>query len=521
MSNDPSAASAIRVIFNGPALAGIGATTDAGLVPAKYHALPWSPVDKVDVKIADGVETIKYTYPGDAPSGNIKLANAIKTAIYNVDNIYQWESTIGVNNSIPQDVKDIMKRDCVAILFVMMAHGYYDGECREQTKDEKKAIASATIPDGFIDTVLNAEALNRAATFILARMHTKYQTNHVLGGSPMQASVASAVRAFYGISPGVDRDATARAKCDAVANMLHWALHPANERLLIPAVIDGSFITSARVHAHGPKVTALGKEEYFAIRAKTPPASTHHYYVAASAVQHLEPLGILPYMPSVAQMKDIKTGWLLIATHGAKLHPAARYWGLTRISANQKLVEPVCADLGYAVRKLMPNSSLAASPILAKEEALNTQWKAFIDSIRASMDQRGEEMLDQGILEEIKKSIMPTRKDSDEIVSVKRLMIQSTSASSADDADGDQDDDDSEHDEDTRTDEPDQSDDDHDDGPPPGAGASKGGDQQDDSLYESPNRGQSFRGPKPRTRSVSGARAPSPRRRSGSKGLKK
>jgi len=429
---EQNAAAAIRVVFNGPALAGIGATTDAGLVPAKYHALPWSPKDKVKVNIGEGVDTLSYTYEGEAPTGQVKLAHAIKVAVHNVDNIFGWDAAIGVNNAITQDVKDIMKRDCIAIVFVMIAHGYYDKECREMTPGEKNAVASAALPDGMIDNILNTETLNRAATFILARMHTKYQTNHVLGGRPMQASMASAVRAFYGVSPGVDRDNTSKEKASAIATMLHWALHPANERLLIPAVIDGSFIDTAYAHKMGPKVTALGKEEYFSIRAKTPPASTHHYYVAASAVQHLEPLGILPYMPTVAQMKDIKTGWLLIATHGARLHPAARHWGLQRISANQKLVEPVCADLGYAIKKLMPNSSLAASPILAKEEALNSQWKAFVDAIRASMDKRGEEMLDKGIMEDIKRSILPTKGDTAEIVSVKRLMIQASTAPSAD-----------------------------------------------------------------------------------------
>lgn len=96
-----------------------------------------------------------------------------------------------------------------------------------------------------------------------------------------------------------------------------------------------------------------------------------------------------------------------IFIHGAALHPAARYWGLTRQTANQKIVEPLCADLGYAVKKLMPVSSLAASPILAKEDALDSGWKSFIDSLRSFLDERGQEMMDESVLKSIKAAVAP------------------------------------------------------------------------------------------------------------------
>jgi hypothetical protein len=101
----------------------------------------------------------------------------------------------------------------------------------------------------------------------------------------------------------------------------------------------------------------------------------------------------------------------MIASHGAKLHPAARFWGLDRLSANQKLVETICSDLGYAVKKLMPASSLAASPILQKEDGLDAAWKGLIDAIRAAMDERGKELLDSKVFEEIRKAIAPTSKE--------------------------------------------------------------------------------------------------------------
>jgi len=420
-----SAKNSVEVLFNGPALAGIGATTDAGLVPSKFHVLPWDPKDRssVDIKTKKGV----LSYDVKGPGHNLDLSSelALQYAFYNVDHVYAIPAYLSGINAMSDAEKEILRRDMIAIIFLMTAYGYYDGECREASPNEDTAARAIQIDDSEAATILNVEALNRAATFILARMHTKYQTNHVLGGTPMQASMASAVRAFYSISSAGTPDNSVKARLSAYAACLHWALHPANERLLIPLVINNSQISTAYIHKNGPEVTMLEKEEYFTIRSNTPPASTHHFYVAAAAVQHLEPLGILSYMPTINQMKDIQTGWLLIEAHGARLHPAARHWGLTRITANQKIVEPVCADLGYAVRKLMPMSSLALSPILRKEDSLNATWKRFIDALRAAMDKQGEEMLDTDIFSDIKASIMPEKKDDTLIKAVKKLLIKS------------------------------------------------------------------------------------------------
>ena len=134
--------------------------------------------------------------------------------------------------------------------------------------------------------------------------------------------------------------------------------------------------------------------------------------------------GVLEYIPDPSRLKDIITGFHMILSHGAKLHPAARYWGLERITANQKLVEPLCADLGYAVRKLMLGSSLADSPILAKEDALNGSWRGFIDSLRAAMDKQGEEILDEGIMKKIIDKIAPSAPDVPEAAAITRLLIR-------------------------------------------------------------------------------------------------
>jgi len=424
MDPNNTATQAVEVLFNGPALAGIGATTDAGLVPSKFHVLPWDPVRKSVINIEEVNGEVTYDIIGDGCNRTLPVGEALAYAQYNVDVIFGIDTFLADINAMTEAEKEILRRDLIAITFLMTAYGYYDGECRKSTIDEHTAAVNVAFTEEQYGSILNTEVINRAATFILARMHTKYQTNHVLGGSPMQASMASSVRAFYSVSASGSGDVATKAKLKAYATCLHWALHPANERLLIPAVINNSKITTALGHYEGPEVVAMSKEEYFTIRANTPPASTHHFYVAAAAVQHLEPLGILSYLPTISQMKDIQTGWLLIEAQGARLHPAARHWGLQRVTANQKIVEPVCADLGYAIKKLMPMSSLAESPILKKEDSLNATWKKFIDALRAAMDQHGETMLDGKILEDIKASIMPSKRDDRLVLSVKKLLIQ-------------------------------------------------------------------------------------------------
>ncbi|POS85438.1 hypothetical protein EPUL_003930, partial [Erysiphe pulchra] len=54
-------------------------------------------------------------------------------------------------------------------------------------------------------------------------------------------------------------------------------------------------------------------------------------------------------------------GLQMFSTVCAALHPAARYWGQKHVSANQKSVESVYADLGYAVKTLIPTSTLENS----------------------------------------------------------------------------------------------------------------------------------------------------------------
>jgi len=55
------AAEQLRLLLNGPVVAGVGATVDAGLHTDKYHVLPWNPDKKVGAILQltdDGLEVI-------------------------------------------------------------------------------------------------------------------------------------------------------------------------------------------------------------------------------------------------------------------------------------------------------------------------------------------------------------------------------------------------------------------------------------------------------------------------------
>jgi hypothetical protein len=406
----------ISSLFNGPAIAGVGATTDAGLSPAKFHVVPWAISDTTEVNHVHSLGTISL--PIGSSWNQYKAALLYRIASHNVVNVFGIEGHLDNYPAVDMKLREDLAQDAVAIVFLALSYNYYSAECREWTSEEKKNIPRISL-EGMAE-VLTVEKFNRAATFIMARMHTKYQTNHVLGGFPLQASMASAVRAFYGIGIAKTAEATARMRC--IADVLHWALHPFNERLLIPAIIAGSHIDSAFVHTQGPEPQLVALEEYFAIRSRTPPASTHHFYVCAAAVRHLQPLGVLRFLPQPSRLADVRTGFALIAAHGARLHPAARYWGLERITSNQKLVEPLAADLGYAIRRLMPGSSLAASPILMKEDALDSGWKTFIDALRSALDKKGGELIDEETMKAIKAHIAPAETDSAHVAEVAALI---------------------------------------------------------------------------------------------------
>ncbi|RKF65038.1 putative effector protein [Erysiphe neolycopersici] len=123
----------------------------------------------------------------------------------------------------------------------------------------------------------------------MARIHTKHQTYHAIGGNPMQAFMASTISSYKTSAIPVER------------------LHQ---------IISTSSSFAGRLPDY------LDLEEYFAIQAhtppvSTPPVSTHHYFVATAGIKALRPFGILRILPESARIQDVEVGVVLVKEYGA------------------------------------------------------------------------------------------------------------------------------------------------------------------------------------------------------------
>ncbi|KAI6245263.1 hypothetical protein HI914_06759 [Erysiphe necator] len=134
---------------------------------------------------------------------------------------------------------------------------------------ELAAVAAIELTPLDLSVYTNTVHFDRAATFIMSRVHTKYQTNHAVGGTAIQASIAATVRAYYGVSNATNRSNDAKELLEAVVKGIYWATHPVNEALLLPAEIRNTKIEAAYVPREGPAPQYLPSEEYFDIRANT------------------------------------------------------------------------------------------------------------------------------------------------------------------------------------------------------------------------------------------------------------
>ncbi|RKF72457.1 putative effector protein [Golovinomyces cichoracearum] len=310
-----STADQLRAMINGPIVAGVGATVDPGLVTSDHHIVPWSTERKIKVGImenkVDGSVDIKINR-GDKFM-NVNPDWMPKIAMYNVDKIFGIERKLSNLKLIDDATMTNLRIDAIMIVFVNLCFGYYDTECREITEGERLAIESLEVPNDILGVATSSDKLNRAATFTFSRIHTKYQTNHAVGGNPAQGSIASSIRAFYGISSTAYRDTNRKQLIEAITKVINWATHPVHERLLLPLVIKGTGIKTANVHANGTEPNSIPLEEFFSIRSLTPPAGTHYFYVAASVVRMLSPISLMRYIPQPHRLNDMVEGLRPIA----------------------------------------------------------------------------------------------------------------------------------------------------------------------------------------------------------------
>lgn len=420
----------LLAVLNGPIVAGVGASVDPGLPRGEFHALPWNTAEKVLVKIVESSGNMPVELEADTRNKWQVIDNeeVFKIAKFNVDTIFNFEESIVSKFHIEQHHQISLYKDMICVLCIMISLNYHYAETREMTETEKRLTREYAITADDRDLFTNTMHFDRAATFLMSRVHTKYQTNHAVGGNPVQASIAASIRAYYGLTPGMAKTSEGQMLMAAVVRGIYWCTHPANEALLLPSVIKNTKIKGAYVPRAGPLPCYLPAEEYFDIRADTAPASTHHFLVAAAAIKAIKPFGLLRLLPEPGRLVEVEDGLKLIRDYGAALHPAARYWGLNKQAAGQKSVEPLCADLGYAVKKLLPNSSLKDSPILKKEDMLNGAWKTVIDGIRIELDKSQEMIVSSKVLQLITSRIAPKINKEPSTERIFRLMSSSTKA---------------------------------------------------------------------------------------------
>jgi len=401
----------LRSLFNGPPLAGIGATADKGLLPSTYHILPYAAdinsVTALDYKPGTATVHPSWDIPTVNSFAHLDVDTLIRYAKYNVNSVYGLDNHIRDVVAADPSFGPLVTHDLMSIYILMAGCNLYYTECRAATAAELTAIQAIQVTDTDRAVLVSAEQMNRAATFIMARAHTKYQTNHAVGGSPAQGSMGATLRWAYDISVLQSSNVTTTAKARAATSAVYWALHPLNEPATIPFIVEGSKITSAKFHTAGPPPVIPVADEFFRIRRKVAPASAHNFGLCVAAMSLLSPLGILAHFPEQVRFKLLINGFQLVEAHGARLHPAAHFWGLERVSANQKDIETLVQDLGYAVTRLFPLTTLAKAPAFSRTDVVSTVWKTLIDALKVKMDEEGSKLLDDATFQSIQKQIAP------------------------------------------------------------------------------------------------------------------
>lgn len=417
----------LQSLFNGPPLAGIGATADKGLLPAKYHILPYEVLakDRVKMTLSDSVAAGGAKWVASARElakfTDIEIDTLIRYAKYNVDSVYNISQELRDVANVDTKISADVRNDMLSVYILMAGANLYYGECRSAKDAELTQIKAIEVSADDRTVLISVEQMNRAATIIMARAHTKYCTNHAVGGSPAQGAMASTIRWLYSITALRSSNVTTNTKAERCTSAIYWSTHPMNEPAIIPFVVNNSKIIAAEFFATGPRPLIPAAEEFFRIRKNAVPASAHNFALGLSAIKMLEPIGIMQFFPDQSRFDLLKSGVLLIDAHGAALHPAANYWGLERISANQSAILPLIQDLGYPIWKLFPASSLASAPAFQKNDVVNSKWRAFIDSLKAKMDESAEKMMDAETFEKIRVKVTPQAEESESLLAVMAL----------------------------------------------------------------------------------------------------
>jgi hypothetical protein len=434
--------------FNGPPIIGIGGSTDQGLTSDQHHAVPYAVKELAYVSVdshtmvsrlapdggatefPDNMVAPASAYPwvirgtrqeeyirdtverytdehGDEQVRTVKaksyrlVKDAVLTAAdfnevpmqstrkavdYNVEKVLGFPALVGQFSITDADFIAHVKADVRGILAMMLTYNLYLGECRDCRRVPAYESYTGFVQSTEWDALFTADAINRALTFIAARVHTKYQTNHSMGGSVAQGAMASCIRAYYSLSRGRHEAEEDKRKYDFLYKCLYWALHPVNEAYMMVQILARHRLNGFPINRDGAAPELFTLAEHLQIRSTITAAGTHHFAAGIAGVQRLRDFGLLSFLPNPGRLVTLMSGFRQAQFYAAQCHPAANFWKVPRVTLTQRSVEDIVADIGYAIRILFPGDSLASAPAFEKEAGLSMAWKTFIDGVKSQMD---------------------------------------------------------------------------------------------------------------------------------------
>ncbi|RKF58011.1 putative effector protein [Erysiphe neolycopersici] len=135
----------------------------------------------------------------------------------------------------------------ITVVAMMIIFGMYhvDNERAQMNESQKKEITKTIVIDADYEAIMNSERFSQASTFIFAKVFN-YQTNHAIGGNPMQASMAATVGTFHDVRWPKSLVIEKKNLLQLITTCIYWELRPANEAILISLVIKDSRM----IHAH-------------------------------------------------------------------------------------------------------------------------------------------------------------------------------------------------------------------------------------------------------------------------------
>lgn len=403
---------------NGPALVGVGAVSDKGLAVAEYHDLPIAAMTSTPLTITRDGDSLTYARAGpavDVTAGDVAAFVAHNLAKHDVR---AKAATAGIAD--PAFV-DKVESDIKLLLATNYSFGMYEAKFEVNRVDPFEAVEDKD--EKAVDAMFTAESINRALTYYAAKGHVKWQTNHCTGGRVPVGAMASIIKAYY--AGEFDLRNASDKKARLLVDALYWVLHPVNERLCVAIGSGRQYTVGCIRELPVPPPMSLGI--HTTVRHNLYPAGTHHIHVAYEGVRVLSSFGIAKYLPNKGLITSMLTMKWQVEQDPLAYHPAATFWGHAKRSINQKSIDLLLADVGYALQKICPHESLSASPIFDNMPAASGDWQKFVNAVKAAMEHVTDTFMKSKVVQSVAGSSAVV--ENEEIL---RLLFQDTDAMSED-----------------------------------------------------------------------------------------